>query len=259
MKTLAERHPHPRDQHISFEASTHTYTIVDVSKRVRSVTSLIHSQFPRFDADQVLSKMKGKAEKYPQCSDAQIKEMWSRQGKEAARLGTLLHAHIEAWYNGINGINDINDINDIKIDPEIQTEWAQVVQFHHDVVEKEGLQPYRTEWSVFDEDMVVAGQIDMVFQRADGTFAIYDWKRIKELKTDNPWEKGTGICASLDHCNGVHYTLQLNLYRYLLQTRYGMSVSEMNLVMFHPDRNEFERVRIPVMDVELIKKLLKGK
>lgn len=253
MSSLADRHPHPRDERISFEPSTHTYTIRDVARRVRSVTTVIHSHFPRFDADLVLSKMKGKAEKYPGASDAQIKEMWSRQGKEASRLGTLLHAHVEKWYN------HLDPLEDLKIDPEVQSEWAQVMQFHHDVVEKEGLQPYRTEWSVFDEDAAVAGQIDMVFRRSDGTFALYDWKRIKELKTDNPWEKGTGPCASLDHCNGVHYSLQLNLYRHLLQTRYGMSISEMNLVLFHPERVEFERVRIPVMDEKLVSKILKGK
>ena len=251
MTSLAERHPHPRDSRISFQPASHTYTIVDVAKRVRSVTTIIHSHFPRFDADQVLAKMRGKAEKYPNASDAQIKEMWSRQGKEAARLGTLLHAHIEQWYNE-------PDL-DMKIDAEIQKEWTQVMQFHHDVVVKEHLQPYRTEWSVFDEDAVVAGQIDMVFRRADGTYALYDWKRIKELKTDNPWEKGTGVCAALDHCNGVHYSLQLNLYRYLIETRYGIQVSEMNLVLFHPERDEFERVHIAVMNPDLIKSILTGK
>lgn len=253
MTTLAERYPHPRDKHISFESSTHTYTVKGIAQRIRSVTTVIHAHFPRFNADVVLKKMKDKEVKYPGQSDQQIKDMWSKQGQEAARMGTKLHAHIETFYNECPPRPE-----DCKIDPSIEKEWTQVEKFHHEVVENEGLTPYRTEWSIYDDDHLLAGQIDMVFQRPDGTFALYDWKRIKELKRDNPWEKGKGACASLDHCNGVHYTLQLNLYRWMLQKHYGITVSEMNLILFHPDHDEFERVRVPEMDTSLLESIVKS-
>ena len=38
---------------------------------------------------------------------------------------------------------------------------------------------FRTELSVFSSKLKVAGQIDALFLRADGTFALWDWKRSK--------------------------------------------------------------------------------
>ena len=42
------------------------------------------------------------------------------------------------------------------------------------------MEPYRTEWMVYDEDLRFAGSIDMIFKNKDGTLEIYDWKRTNE-------------------------------------------------------------------------------
>ena len=40
------------------------------------------------------------------------------------------------------------------------------------------LKPYRTEWTIYDEDLKISGSIDMIYENPDGTLSIYDWKFI---------------------------------------------------------------------------------
>lgn len=238
---LADRYPHPRDVRVHFDEPTHTYSIDGSSDGVTSTTTLIHSFFPHFNADKVLSKMRDKAQKYPNMTDAEIKKMWSDSGKTASKLGTEMHASIENFYNSSG---------EFKTDTK---EFSLFLQFQREIVEEQKLEPYRTEWSVFDERIKLAGQIDMIYRKPDGTFALYDWKRIKELKLDNRWEKGHGPCSHLEHCNRVHYSLQLNIYRTLLETLYGLKVSEMHLVILHPDNDEYIVYHISDMSADVDK------
>lgn len=248
MSTLAEKHPHPRDSRIQFVEDTHTYYIDGSSDGVTSTTTFIHSHFPHFNAGKVLAAMKAdkKAEKYPGMTDAEIREMWSKSGKEASLLGTRMHAQIEDFY-------DSDALTDGKTDgkTEESKEFGMFRQFHAERIEAMGYEPYRTEWSIFDESILLAGQVDMLYRRPDGTFALYDWKRVKELKLDNKWEKGFGACAGLDHCNRVHYSLQLNVYKRVLELHYGLKVSEMCLVILHPDNDEYIMYRVADMSTEV--------
>lgn len=225
---LQSLNPHPRDARIQFVEDTHTYFIDGSSDGITSTTTFIHSFFPHFNADMVLSKMKNKSQKYPGMSDAEIKEMWSKSGQEASKLGTKLHALIESFYNR----EFLSD------DDQKTKEFSHFLSFHNEIIEKNGYLPYRTEWSIFDESIKLAGQADMLYKRPDGTLALFDWKRIKELKLDNPWEKGYGPCSKLDHCNRVHYFIQLNIYKRLLESLYDVKVTEMKLVILHPE-NDF--------------------
>ena len=47
------------------------------------------------------------------------------------------------------------------------------------------------------------------------------------------------------------YHLQLNLYRRLLQTHYGMSVSRMVLAGFSPQQEAFCALEVPHLDAEV--------
>jgi hypothetical protein len=87
--------------------------------------------------------------------------------------------------------------------------------------------------------------------RKDGTFAVYDWKRAKEIKMDNTFETGYGPVSHLPNCNYWHYTLQLNLYRWLLEKHYGVVVSEMALVVIHPINKNFRRYKLNRLEDEV--------
>jgi hypothetical protein len=87
--------------------------------------------------------------------------------------------------------------------------------------------------------------------KQDGTFAIYDWKRAKEMKMENPFSNGYGPAKDLPDCNYWHYTLQLNVYRWLLEKHYGLKISEMALVVLHPNNNNYKRFKLNRLEEEV--------
>ena len=48
----------------------------------------------------------------------------------------------------------------------------------------------------------------------------------------------TPCISEMHDTNFWHYTLQLNIYRYILETKYNKSVSGLYLVQLHPDVEE---------------------
>ena len=76
------------------------------------------------------------------------------------------------------------------------------------------LEPYRTEWTIYDRKLRIAGSIDMVYKDTrDNSYHIYDWKRSKEFKRDiNDFtEMGYKPINHIPNLNTYLYFLQLNL------------------------------------------------
>ena len=87
----------------------------------------------------------------------------------------------------------------------------------------------------------------MIFKKDDGTYVIYDWKRSKDIKEFNDFNKGIRICNDLDDCNYNHYCLQLNIYKKILEDHYAKPVSEMFFVQLHPKFDSYNIYPVPDM------------
>ena len=113
------------------------------------------------------------------------------------------------------------------------------------------LKPYRTEWMVYYEDLKLSGSIDMVYENPDGTLQIYDWKRAKEISYEGYQNKHakTKSIKHLPDSNFWHYSLQLNIYKTILEHKYGKKVTGLYLVRLHPDNHNNNYDRIEVADL----------
>ena len=232
---------HTRDSRIVFDEEPHIYYVDNNSVDI-SVTTLVHKYFSKFDADLIISRMmRGKnwsSSKYFGMSVDEIKKQWKDAGNDATYHGTIMHKAIETFYNN----ETVEDENHI-----LTPEYHQFVKFNNDHIDK--LKAYRTEWMVFDEDSNLAGSIDMVFENTDdNTYSIYDWKRSKEIKTKNSFSKGVGLMRHLPDCNYVQYSLQLNIYKYILETKYNIFIRDMFLVVMHPNQTSY--MKYEVMDLQ---------
>jgi ATP-dependent exoDNAse (exonuclease V) beta subunit len=246
--TLLHTNAHPRDADIQFDEPTHVYTVQGSSKGIISCTKFLHEFFGHFDAKGTIKKMmaspKWTESKWykPGITAKEIEEQWNANGREASGAGTAMHLAIEQFLNGSEHV----------ILPHIKetTEWRYFMNFWRE--HGGDLEPYRTEWEVWSEDHKLAGQIDMVYRRkSDGKFLIYDWKRSKEIKTDNKFQTGLPPIQHLPDCNYWHYTLQLNVYRWFLENLYGLEIEDMYLLVLHPDNKNYKRVRLNRMDEEV--------
>jgi len=243
-QTLAVKHRHPRDLCIEFDEPTHRYTVNGSYDGWISCTGFLHTFFPHFDADATIAKMmKGKnwtSSKYYGMTAAEIKAQWNASGKTASESGTAMHLGIEQFHNGTLPDTVVQD----------SVEWKYFQQYWADC--GSDLEPYRTEWEVWSEEHKLAGSIDMIYRKkSDGTFVIYDWKRSKEIKTSNDWDSGYGPVSHLPNCNYWHYTLQLNVYKWFLETFYGCVVSDLYLVILHPDNRNYKRLRLNLLPDEV--------
>ena len=246
--TLLHTNAHPRDADIQFDEPTHVYTVQGSSKGIISCTKFLHEFFGHFDAKGAIRKMmaspKWTESKWykPGITAKEIEEQWNANGREASGAGTAMHLAIEQFLNGSEHV----------ILPHIKetTEWRYFMNFWRE--HGADLEPYRTEWEVWSEDHKLAGQIDMVYRRkSDGKFLIYDWKRSKEIKTENKFQTGLPPLQHLPDCNYWHYTLQLNVYRWFLENLYGLEIEDMYLLVLHPDNKNYKRVRLNRMDEEV--------
>jgi len=254
-QTLTELHCHPRDAHIAFDEPTHKYYVNGSCQGNISCTGFIHEFFGHFDGKKILTKMrKGPnwaTSKYYGKTDEEIMAEWSANGKEASSAGTAMHFAIEQYMHGAYS----------EIDPVVQTtpEWKYFQKFWDEC--GHDLEPYRSEWEVFtdalepfqgERKIKLCGSIDMVYRRkSDGKFVIYDWKRSKEIKSENPFGSGLAPLEHLPDTNYWHYTMQLNVYKWILEQYYGLEVADLYLVILHPDAPSYRRMRLNIMSDEV--------
>ena len=262
---LAKKNPHPRDTRIVFDEGPHTYTIKgEEDKQYTSVTTWVHSYFKKFDAKGVIqAMMRNKRkwedpianEKYYGKTAEEIEEMWKQSGQEAAAKGTAMHYEIECFYNRPPTEDPITSTAETA---ETSDPLQYFQNFNKEFVENGTLRPYRTEWTVFHEEAQIAGSIDMVYENTDSpedarTLSIYDWKRCKEItKTNRGGEFATNpIIEHFPDTNYWHYALQLNIYKYILQTKYGKKITDLYLIVLHPDANNYQRIKLPDIQAEV--------
>jgi hypothetical protein len=83
--------------------------------------------------------------------------------------------------------------------------------------------------------------------------AIYDWKRCREIVKTNRGNKFATHPAieHLPDTNYWHYALQLNIYKYILQTKYDKTVTDLYLIVLHPEAQNYQRIKLPDLQTEV--------
>lgn len=231
---LALKHAHERDKFIEFDEPTHKYTINGDSNYI-SVTTLIHLQFEKFDNEKIINgilnnkRMTDSTYKYFRKTKEDILSEWDKNCVSASTAGTKLHFDIECFYNGIENENT-------------SIEYKYFKQF---VSDHENLVPFRTEWTVYFDEVRLAGSIDMVFQdKYTKKYHIYDWKRVKEISYDSSFGKFaiTPCIKHIPDTNFWHYSIQLCTYKAILEEKYGMKIDDLYLIVCHPDNPSYEKI-----------------
>ena len=240
---LSRVNAHVRDASIrfyaSYEGKSHVYIIDGVKTPPMSVTTIVKKQFEEFDADTVIEKyykgwQRKPESKYYGLTKQQIKDMWERNRVDSSGLGTEMHDCIEKYLNG-----ELSN-------PPDTIEFKYFMNFWKDIQSsKPDYRIYRTEWIVYNDKKTIAGSIDAVLETGNGELVILDWKRSKEIKTEGfNGKMGKGWLSHMPDCNYSHYTLQLNCYKYLLESYYNKVVRGMYLVVLHPDNDNYILVKV---------------
>ena len=247
MASFTDAGRYEQDQHIDFEPIEHIYTY-DGRIRLLPVSSLIAYFFDEFNA---LQMARQQCERYGTPVEESL-DKWERAGRLASEVGTFVHAQTENYFRD----GSFETVCSLCFGDE--TEEVSVVHerdYFLRFIKDYDIHPYRQEWPVYDTDLNIAGTIDLICRNADGTFTIYDWKRSGKVVNvqGQPITEGFGGKMSK---NGIslpdtafyHYCIQQNLYRYMLETHYGLRVRAMNLVVLCPDYPTYYVAQVPRME-----------
>lgn len=225
---------HVRDHRIEFYPEPHVYKIDSIP--APSASTIISKFFPEFDSISAACRLNPNHELFG-LEIEQIVNIWKERGESAAKKGTFLHEQIENFY--------------------LKQDYIPTEEFHlfeQFVNEHQTLNPFRTEWRIFDEEYNIAGTIDLITKNGD-TFDIYDWKRSKKIIntytglpiTNNQWQHGVGQLSDLDDTSYNRYSLQQSLYKYILEKNYGIKISKMYLIVLYPEYDNYYKVEVPYL------------
>ena len=246
-----------RDSRIEFFPESHTY-ILDGIINLLPATTVISNHFPAFDGPAIAEKMVRNGN--PKTIQELLDE-FAYKGAIAREVGTFMHEQIENRFLG-KEIKDsyhfLFDSRSRKADEyvSIEQELSQFDSF----INGRKIEPYRTEWRIFDEKYGIAGTIDLLAKSGD-KYVMYDWKRSLKVVSPssngmysiqgNGFASGLGKLSHLENSSYNHYCLQQNLYRRILKSRYGIDVAQMFLVVFHRDYDRYYLIPVPKMDKEI--------
>ena len=228
---------------IVFNEATHTYA--DARNQTgtadyTSVTTLIEKFFPFFDEEAYIEHYMVESGK---SREEVIKKML-----EPSERGTFMHQQIEYFLKGKPHEEDFK-------------EFQLFRKFHEEQIVRRGLAFYDAEKIVTLPQYGIAGTVDALFRKPDGTFVMVDWKRSKNLIIDGYPKKygmgrGLSILSHLDNSSYYHYELQQSFYKYILETEYGMKVSSMILCVLHPDYSRYYTIKLPDYRVEEVREMI---
>lgn len=229
---------HPRDAALRFVPETHEYSLG--GRVLRSVTSVVDDCFEKFDAPYWAAR-----KATPDRPAARLLAEWEENGRRARDLGTLMHDRIERHYLGLGPDPDA------LADPT----FARFLEF----TRLRTLIPYRTEWRIYMEECGLAGTLDFLGVDSRGDFEIWDWKRSSKLIGADgrvidysPWRKfARPPVEHLPDTTFHHYAIQVSIYRYILEHKYGIIPAHAHLGVFHPDHPTCHIVDLPYLEAEV--------
>lgn len=221
---LAEKNRFPQDARITFDEDTHTYTVDNVKAGI-SVTGLIGASFPWFDVQAQSTRMVGRHQ-YRNMSAREIGTQWKIKGEQSSRLGTQMHADIERALN--TGVWPDDDRREIAIAKKFVSN------------EMWGLELYRTEAVIFSEDVIVGGSVDCICRDKDGKYVLFDWKRTQDVAEWAYGEQELGR-FKIPNSKQAKYSMQLHMYKYILERWYGLVISKLYIVAFHPNNYSYKK------------------
>jgi len=222
-----------KEKKISFDEDTHTYNLN--GEKCVSVTQLIKKHTPVFDEDGSITKRC--AEKAGITIEEQ-KRMWEENMNIAAQKGTDTHTYCEHLTWGIP--------YPASEESGLETLKTPLNDFY------DSNNPLSTEQIVYNEELRIAGTIDLITKENNGLI-LYDYKtNKKKITPDNYFqEKLLEPVQHLENNNYHKYALQLSIYRYMLE-QWGFVVNSCHLI--HLRKKELEFIKLPYLidEVKLI-------
>jgi hypothetical protein len=226
---------------IVFYDEPHKYFLGN--KELISVTTLIHKYQEEFNEDYWSNY---KSEQFS-ISQREILRAWEFINKKGTIKGSTIHDYAEKLFlNKAYAYPKELILKEFGFDPvinEYNTTKNHVDKFYNDVHGK--LIPIRTEMIVYDAESLIAGMVDMLFwNNKMKQFQIWDWKTNKEFTSEMKSRHLINDLYMLEDCDLEIYSLQLNLYKYIIEKNTGIKLGKSYIVWFSHNNESYRIIEI---------------
>ncbi len=213
---------------IIFDNSSHTYRVN--GKLLISGTTVVDKLIPPFDKDGV-SKASARKEGKKQ---SEILAEWNRKGEIGREKGTRLHSYIE---------DKILDFHDpiLKVANERIPEMDAFDTFWRIFSNEYKIKIIDRELVVGDEEFSIGGMVDMLIRltiNGQNSIHILDWKTGK-FEIDNKYSMLRSPFGDWPNCHFIKYSLQVSLYRLIIERNTDIKLGDSYLVHLRPDGSYF--------------------
>lgn len=232
---------------LTFDPVEHRYWYQ--GRELTSVTKLVSKYKQEFKAD-YWAKRKAKealeaeglrgADLYEQLPSVAmaLQEEWKRKRDTASETGRAVHAWAQGFFSeGVGG------------DPLPEHLWGYCNALEKFADDHEGISVISVEQAICNPHLGIAGTLDALLLRK-GRVWLVDWKTNETLKMRSTSKMRKPV-TFLPDCNWSHYTLQQNIYAWMLEAGYGYGelVDPLGKMIVHlkPD-GAYEKCFVPDID-----------
>jgi ATP-dependent exoDNAse (exonuclease V) beta subunit len=227
---------HPNGREIIYDDVPHTYTSGDI--KFTSVTTVLGEYFPKFDADKVaffVARKQGKTKE-------EVLAEWDKTRDDACEYGTAVHWYIESKING-DPLPLANNQKTSRALHIIDQKWDEIVALG---------KPIEAEKIVASFKHGISGTIDLLAQNSRGQPILVDWKTNKKIEKKARYSKKAHEPINhLNDANFTKYSLQLNLYKYIMETEGYIEDSIAGMYLVHIKPRSIKVYEIPNMQAEI--------
>ena len=113
--------------------------------------------------------------------------------------------------------------------------------------------PVRAEVVVGDKDIGICGMVDQLFfNEKSGKLEIWDWKTNKKIDKKNKWQQFKEPIDHLDVCEFNTYSLQLSLYKYIIERNTNLKMGDCYIVWLNEVNDTYYPIKCRDYQAEII-------
>jgi len=231
---------HPNGLTVLFDEANHIYKVKETGQILTSATTFIGDFFPKFNTEEIANNV---AEKYGITPKELIKK-WNDKKENACEVGTNVHLFAEMLIKG-DQLPSAKSPRERKLFNQVSRAVVALLKRFTFI---------ETEKIVFSPVLGIAGTIDLLMaDYVSKDLIIIDWKQNEDIAIDNVWQKGLPPIEHLDACELHKYSLQLNLYQYILkQEKYYPEFNGFKRVLIHLQESGFHGINVDDAQREII-------
>jgi len=171
-----------------------------------------------------------------------VRKLWLYKNHHGVFEGSTLHNYAEGYIaNKVvepDTANEHGTVDYKEIAETVEIMRTQFRNFHKDFVASGRLIPIRSELVVGSDSLDICGMVDQLFWSVkQQCLVVFDWKTNTKMDYSNQYQRMLGPLSHMDKCEISTYSLQLEIYRRIIETETSLRLPIGGVVVWFNEGN----------------------